>query len=126
MGKLVKRAELSVLGALGIALFSFTHFSAIMSVLDDATSTDATAYTATVVAPYVENTATVPSQPVVTTTAMVPDATATSSNSTVPAAGVSTAPESTGADASPVPASDTQTDTSGNAASAGVSSSDSQ
>jgi hypothetical protein len=116
MGKLVKRAELSVLGAIGIVLFSIAHFPAILSVLDDATSTDPTAYTAAAVAPYVEDTVTQPSQPVVTTTPIVPSATTTPDEvaPATPATNATdkSASDNTATDTPVTPA--TQNDTSGN------------
>jgi hypothetical protein len=84
MGKLVKRAELSILGTLGIALFSYTHMPAIMSALDGATSTDQTAYSASAAAavtptPYVADTVSAPTPVTITTTPV--------STSETPAAG---------------------------------------
>jgi hypothetical protein len=103
MGKLVKRAELSVLGAIGIVLFSITHFPAILSVLDDATSTDATAYTAAAVTPYVEDTVTAPSPTTVVTTMPIAAATSTSdtssSTATLPDADTTQSDTRTGASA---------------------------
>ena len=96
MGKLVKRAELNILGALAIALFCGTHLPGILSALDDATSTDSTANTASAMAPYTADTATapapvtvmaaIPAQPASTTASTTPEAemTASSSDASVP------------------------------------------
>jgi hypothetical protein len=75
MGRLVKRAELSILGMLGIALFSYAHMPSILASLDGATSTEPAAYSASAaaaVAPYVDQTVSDPTPVTITTTPITP------------------------------------------------------
>ena len=84
MGKLVKRAELSLLGAIGIALFSSTHLPTFLSTLDNNLNTDQDSYTASAMTPYVDDTVSQPSPVTITTAPIVAVASSTLDSSSTP------------------------------------------
>src|SRR3569832_2032998 len=100
MGKFVKRAELSILGTLGIALISYTHMPTILASLDG-TAPEPSSYSASAAAslqPYVEETTSGPTPVTITTTPIATNE-ALAASSTSQTVSSATSPQTTDANA---------------------------